>query len=163
MKSIIIILVLIPSFGLSQSPQEAPLPEKFNDLANVIHIDHYPSPVFASTDPDEPGTYFWKHTTTFFSPAEDIFIEEGGAYIFYNNKWNLRVAMSKKEISKYFDIPQGIMKAGEPYAFVKNWRRDSRLAGGWAMWYIMGKTSDGRKVFGVGKLDTVGKLYSEEK
>ncbi|MEM6806675.1 MAG: hypothetical protein AAF696_35065, partial [Bacteroidota bacterium] len=137
----------------------APLPDKFEGLEAFLTVDNFPNPVLASTDPDEPGTYFWKHTTTLFSPTEDITIEEGGAYLFYNNQWNLRVAMTAKKFSKLYDIPKGKMKAGQPYCFVDNWRTDSRLYGGWAMWYVIGKTTSGKRVYGVGKLDTVGKLY----
>lgn len=152
-------LLLIPLAAFSQTALDAPLPDKFEGLASILRVDHFPNPVLASTDSDEPGTYFWKHTTNLLSPTENITIEEGGAYIFYNDQWNLRVAMTAKEFCKLYKIPKGIMKAGQPYTFVENWRRDSRLYGGWAMWYVIGTTDSGKKVFGVGKLDTVGKLY----
>ena len=155
----IIMLWVAPLFSIGQEALTAPLPSKFEGLEAFLTVDNFPNPVLASTDPDEPNTYFWKHTTTLFSPTEDIIIEEGGAYIFYNNQWNLRVAMSAKEFSKLYDIPKGKMKAGQPYCFVDNWRSDSRLYGGWAMWYVIGKTKTGKRVYGVGKLDTVGKLY----
>lgn len=159
MKYLSISLFLLSTFAFAQTPLDAPLPEKFADLEPMITVDHFPSPVLASTDPNEPGTYFWKHTTTVFSPSSNIQIEEGGAYIFYNNQWNLRVSYTSKEFSKFFNIPKAMMKAGEPYSFVENWRRDTRLYGGWAMWYVIGKTEDGKRVYGIGKLDTVGELY----
>ena len=164
MKKLLCILLLGVFAGraVAQSPETAPLPAKFEGIENGIIVDHFPSPVWASTDPDEPGTYFWKHATSFISPTENIKIIEGGAYIFYNDQWNLRVEMNAKEISKLFDIPKTGLKAGEPYTFVKNWRRDSRLVGGWAMWYLIGETAEGKRVFGIGKLDTVGTLYDSE-
>lgn len=147
---------------LAQTPAEtAPLPEKLADLPQKLQVGHFPSPVLASTDPDEPGTYFWKHNSTLFSPTEDATIVEGGAYIYYNDQWNLRVSMSAKEFSKLFGVRKGLMKAGQPYTFVDNWRRDTRLYGGWAMWYVIAKLPSGERVCGIGKLDTVGKLYSE--
>jgi len=50
------------------------------------------------------------------------------------------------------------MKKGEPYAFIKNWRVGPKLFGGWAMWYVIGTTDSGERVFGVGRLDTVGEV-----
>ena len=148
---------------LAQSPENAPLPEKFTGIEPLISVDHFPSPVYASTDVDQPNTYFWKHNTTIFSPLENLTVVEGGAYIFYNDQWNLRVTYNQQEFSKLFHIPKGIMKAGQPYTFVDNWRRDTRLVGGWAMWYIIGRTSTGKLVYGIGKLDTVGSLYPNTK
>lgn len=144
---------------LGQSPQEAPLPEKFKGLEPLIVVDHFPSPVYASKDSNEPNTYFWKHTTTLFSSNEDITVQEGGAYIFYNQQWNLRVTYNQKEFCEFFNISKYVMKAGEPYTFIENWRRDSRLIGGWAMWYVIGDTASGKRVYGIGKLDTAGSLY----
>ncbi|MBX2875387.1 MAG: hypothetical protein KTR30_24945 [Saprospiraceae bacterium] len=146
----------------AQAPAEtAPLPEKLAALPQKLKVGHFPSPVLASTDPDEPGTYFWKHNSTLFSAQEDATIVEGGAYIYYNDQWNLRVSMSAKEFAKLFGVQKGLMKAGQPYTFVDNWRRDSRLYGGWAMWYVIAELPSGERVCGIGKLDTVGKLYGE--
>lgn len=158
-KYLILLLLGLPMLGFSQTAKDAALPAKFDGMEAILQVNHFPNPVLASIDSDEPDTYFWKHTTNLLSPTENITIEEGGAYLFYNDQWNLRVAMTAKEFSKLYKIPKGIMKAGQPYVFVENWRRDSRLYGGWAMWYVIGTTDAGRKVFGIGKLDTVGKLY----
>lgn len=144
----------------AQTPEEtAPLPTKLAELRPAIQVQHFPSPVLASQDVDQPGFYFWKHNTTIFSPASDIQIVEGGAYIYYNDQWNHRITYSKKEFAKLFGVPKGKMKAGEPYTFVENWRKDSRLYGGWAMWYLIGELPSGERVCGIGKLDTVGELY----
>ncbi len=161
--SILLLTILLSIPGLSgQAPAEtAPLPEKLAVLPQKLQVAHFPSPVLASTDPEEPGTYFWKHNSTLFSPMEDATIIEGGAYIYYNDQWNLRVSMSAKDFSKLFGVPKGVMKAGQPYTFVDNWRRDTRLYGGWAMWYVIAELPSGEKICGVGKLDTVGKLYDE--
>lgn len=166
MKTLLLILLSFLGHSIlaqSISPTSAPLPDKFDDLEALVEMTHFPSPVMASTDCDEPGTYFWKHTSTVFSPNENLTVLEGGAYIYYNDQWNLRVAMPAKEFSKHFNIPKGEMKAGQPYTFVDNWRRDASLRGGWAMWYIIAETASGEKVYGVGKLDTVGSLYKKSK
>ena len=162
-KYIIICFGLVSSILLfAQSPELAPLPPKFSSMSNVVQVNHFPSPVFASLDNDEPNTFFWKHTTSIMTPINDLTIEEGGAYIFYNDQWNLRVSLSAKEFSKLFGIQKGVMKAGQPYTFVDNWRRDKELRGGWAMWYVIGHTTSGNRVYGVGKLDTVGELYEAQ-
>ena len=142
----------------AQTPLDAPLPEKFKDLTEIVLVDNFPNPVKATTYENEPNKFFWKHTTTLLSLNENINIEEGGAYLFYNNQWNLRVAYKPKEFAKLFHIPKGEMKKGEPYTFVKNWRVGPELFGGWAMWYIIGRTDSGKQVFGVGRLDTVGEV-----
>lgn len=144
----------------AQTELEAPLPEKFAGITEMLTVHHFPSPVFASEDPDVSDRYLWKHNSSLFSPYKNITVLEGGAYIFYNDQWNLRVSMSAKEFSELFNIPNQKMKAGEPYTFVENWRYDSRLIGGWAMWYVIGIDSKNNKYFGVGKLHTVGEIYT---
>lgn len=160
-KSILLLSCLLAMQTLSaqSAPETAPLPKKLAELPQRLQVAHFPSPVFASTDPDEPGTYFWKHNSTIFSPTEEATIVEGGAYIYYNDQWNLRVSMSAKEFAKLFGVPKGIMKAGQPYTFVDNWRRDTRLYGGWAMWYVIAEMPSGERICGIGKLDTVGERY----
>jgi hypothetical protein len=145
---------------MAQNIWQAPFPSKFDGLDSVIWVEHFPSPVYASTDPDEGNNYIWKHNSSIMSPVVDLQVEEGGAYIFYNDMWNLRVSYSAKEFSNLFHIPKGRMKAGQVYTFPDNWRYDSSLIGGWAMWYVIGQTPDGKRVYGVGKLDTVGALYA---
>ncbi len=141
----------------SQSPSTAPLPERFDQLEPGLVIDHFPSPVFASTDPDrKDDRYYWKHNTAVLSPREEVEVLECGAYLYYNNQWNIRVRYSPKEFARLFKCRSARLKAGQPYTFVDNWRIDTRLSGGWAMWYVIGRTDAGKEVYGVGKLETVG-------
>jgi len=151
--------LLFTFLASAQTPQNAPLPERFKGLTEIILVDNFPNPVKATTYEEEPGRFFWKHTTTLLSTHENITIEEGGAFLFYNDHWNLRVAYKPKQFSKLFNIPKNRMKKGEPYTFVENWRVGPKLFGGWAMWYVIGRTDNGERVFGVGKLDTVGEVY----
>lgn len=157
------LILFSTTIGFGQDPLTTKLPEKFDGLEQIIMVNHFPSPVYASTDEDRPNEYFWKHNTAIFSPFEAIEILEGGAYIYYNDQWNLRITYNAKQFSKLYRVPKGKMKAGEPYTFVKNWRAQDRIFGGWAMWYVIGKTKDGKTVFGIGKLDTKDQLYSETK
>lgn len=153
--------ITISILSRGQDPLTAPLPSKFDGLEKAIIVDHFPSPVYASVDENEPETFFWKHNTSFMSTSDDITILEGGAYIYYNNQWNLRITYSAKELSALFDIGNKTIKAGQPYTFVDNWRRDSQLRGGWAMWYVIGLSADKRIIYGIGLIDTVGQLYGE--
>lgn len=157
---------LILLFGLwlslpayAQAPLHAPLPEKLDGLPQSITIHHFPNPLYATTDADEPGIYFWKHNTAVLSKTSDLQIEEFGAYIFYNDQWNRRVSYEAKQFDKWFGTKKSKLKAGQPYTFSENWRRDTRLAGGWAMWYVIGTNEAGERVCGIGKLETIGELY----
>lgn len=141
---------------IAQTALDAPLPERFNNLKEVLLVNHFPNPVYATTDQDSDFQYQWKHTTSVLSVQEAIQIESCGAYIFYNNQWNLRVDYEPKECAKLFDCPKAHMKKGQPYTFKDNWRTDNALRGGWAMWYFIGKTDSGEQVYGVGKIETVG-------
>ena len=154
-----ILFCIIYISAISQTPQHAPLPEKFENLHRGLILNHFPSPVYASSDPSQQEyQYFWKHTTSVLSTDSDIEIIECGAYIFYNQQWNLRVTYSPKDFADLFDCPNAVIKQGQPYTFKDNWRTDNRLAGGWAMWYVIGKNKEGNKVLGYEKLETVGAL-----
>ncbi len=146
---------------VAQTPLDAPLPNRFDGLQPYLQINHFPTPVYATTDKDVKAQYQWKHTTSVLSPAQNIQIDACGAYIFYNKQWNLRVNYDTKQCAKLFDCKKGKMKKGQPYTFKDNWRTDNRLYGGWAMWYFIGTSETGEKVYGVGKLDTVGELFKD--
>ncbi len=162
MKRIIIIFQLFLSIlSFAQSPADAPLPEKFSGMEPRVLINHFPATVYASEDPDSKDfKYFWKHNTAVLASQSNVEVIECGAYIFYNNQWNLRVSYDTKTFTKLFNCPEGKMKHGQPYTFSDNWRTDNRLFGGWAMWYIIGTDEFGQQVYGVGKLETVGTLYN---
>ncbi|MEM6700156.1 MAG: hypothetical protein AAF599_17260 [Bacteroidota bacterium] len=145
-------------FTFSQTALDAPLPERFDGLKEVLLINHFPNPVYATTDEDSEFQYLWKHTTSVLSVETAVQIESCGAYIFYNNQWNLRVDYQPKDCAKLFDCPKAKMKKGQPYTFKDNWRTDNALRGGWAMWYFIGRTDTGEQVYGVGKIDTVGEV-----
>lgn len=136
----------------------APLPAKFDGLKEGLLVNNFPQIVYASTDEDAKSNYQWKHTTSVMSLKESATITEFGAYIFYNNQWNLRVTMQPKEFDKLFDTKKGKLKSSQPYTYKDNWRNNDQLFGGWAMWYFIAETESGEKVYGVGKLKTVGSL-----
>jgi len=56
----------------AQTPLDAPLPEKFKGLKEIVLVDNFPNPVKATTYDSEPNKFFWKHTTTLLSLTENI-------------------------------------------------------------------------------------------
>lgn len=147
-----------------QAPAEAPLPGLLADLPRELVVHHFPSPTYASEDPDQTTyRYFWKHITTVLSPGEAIAVTGCGAYIFYDGRWNLRVRHTPKEFARLFHCRKARLKAGQPYTFPDNWRTDNRLTGGWALWYVIGQTEDGRTVCGYAALETVGEWITHQK
>ena len=142
-----------------QSPATSPLPDQFNGMPEKLSVNHFPSPVYASEDPDRSDyKYFWKHNTAVMAVDSDVEVTECGAYIYYNDQWNKRVTYDRKAFAKMFSCRKGVLKRSEPYTFPENWRTDNRLSGGWALWYIIGVDQSGRRVFGVKRLETVGEL-----
>lgn len=159
-----ILAAALPLVVLSaQSPQEAPLPGPLRALEATLVASHFPSPVYATTDDGRTDyRYFWKHNTSVMSPVEEVQVEECGAYIFYNEQWNLRVRYGVEDFASLFNCPKGKMKRSQPYTFTDNWRTDNRLLGGWALWYFIGTTASGKRVCGYARLETVGRLYGEQ-
>ncbi|NNE10025.1 MAG: YceI family protein [Gemmatimonadetes bacterium] len=145
------------------TPGDVPLPpEKFAGMRRALVFNHFPNPVSASTDPDQPGFNFWKHNTAIMSETDDVTLEEAGSYIYYNDQWNLRVTFTPEEFAGMFACPNALMKAGQPYTWADNWRTDERLYGGWACYYAIGVTASGERVYGTGPLETTGFYYFGE-
>ena len=158
---LILFLQLLLFQTIAQTPLDAPLPEKFKDLKEGLFVNNFPMKIYATTDENHKSMYQWKHTTSVLSLQEEMTIVEFGAYLFYNKKWNLRTTMYSKDFNKLFDTKKGILKKGQPYTWKDNWRTDNRLFGGRAMWYFITENADGERFYGIGRLETVGTLYSK--
>ncbi|WP_378178912.1 hypothetical protein [Aquimarina sp. SS2-1] len=162
MKRIIILLLLTYSISLSAQinygiPINDELPEKLKSLRKVIEVNNFPKTI----DPIKINDrYYWKHNTTILCKQSEIKIIEYGAFLFYNNQWNLRKTYPLKELNKNFGTKKEVMKQSEPYTWAKNWRSDNLLYGGWAMWYFIGITKDGETVCGYEKIETTDKLLN---
>ncbi len=118
--TILLTSLLYYQLAMAQNPETDTLPSKFDGLEQLIQVQHFPNPVYVSIEENEEGLFFWKHTTSLLSIKENIKVLEGGAFIYYNNQWYLRVAMGAKEFCKLYDIKNRIMKAGQPYTFKDN-------------------------------------------
>lgn len=162
MKSkITILLIFIFQISIAQvdygTPTNRPLPEKLQNLNIEIEVIHFPK----ENDPVKiKDKYYWKHATAILSKKGNIKIIEFGAYLFYNNKWNLRKSYDLKDLDKNFGTKKQIMLHGEPYVWAKNWRIDNRLFGGWAMWYFIGINDNGDKICGYETINTTSKLLN---
>ncbi|MFP2997463.1 hypothetical protein ABN763_16215 [Spongiivirga sp. MCCC 1A20706] len=134
------------------------LPNKLEGLERAIEVIHFPK----QNDPIKiDNTYYWKHMTSILCKQSDITISEYGAYLFYDGKWNLRKSYPLKELDKTFGTKKQKMKQAEPYTWVKNWRVDNNLFGGWAMWYFIGKDSTGKTVCGYETINTTNNLLNK--
>ncbi len=131
------------------------LPEKLTSLKRKIRVNHFPK---VNNPVKIKDRYYWKHATGIFTEETDITIIEYGAYLFYNGKWNLRKTYNIKELDKTFKTKNQKLLQGQPYVWSNNWRTDSRLFGGWAMWYFIGQTSEGKLICGYETIHTTDNL-----
>jgi len=139
------------------TPTNEPLPKKLQGLRKAILVNNFPSTI----DPVKiDKRYYWKHTTSILCKESEVVIEEYGAYLFYNEKWNLRKSKPLKELHKDFGTSKGIILQAEPYTWTQNWRTDENLYAGWAMWYFIGTTTNGEKVCGYQKIETTANLLN---
>ena len=88
------------------------------------------------------------------SPQEPAEIVEFGAYVYYNNQWNLRKKYDLKEFDKLFGSKKRTLLAAQPYTWNDNWRVGPQLFDGWALWYFIAKTKSGRTIIGFQSLYT---------
>ena len=139
------------------TPPQDSCPEKLENLRRAIQVQHFPQ----INDPIKiKDTYYWKHATSILSNESQITITEYGAYLYYNNTWNLRKSYNLKELDKSFGTKKQQLAQGEPYTWPKNWRTDKRLFGGWALWYFIGTTQDGETVCGYQMIHTTDNLLN---
>lgn len=155
LKIITLTILLISIKCASQikygTPTEQDLPEKLKNLKRDLVVKNYPKII----DPIKiKDRYYWKHNTMIFSKTDKVTIIEYGAYLFYNNKWNLRKSYPLKELNKNFNTKKEVLEKAQPYTWNNNWRTDSRLFGGWAMWYFIGTNSSGEKICGYEMIHT---------
>jgi len=139
------------------TPPKESIPEKLKSIRVAIEVTHFPE----ENDPIKiKDTYYWKHATAILCKESNIKVQEYGAYLYYNDTWNLRRAYPIKELDKLFGTKKQVMLQAQPYIFLENWRVDTNLFSGWALWYFIGKTKDGETVCGYGKIHTTSNLLN---
>ncbi len=163
MKAITLLLFLILCTFSAKAqveygtPEENQIPTRLKNLPRTIMVNHFPQEV----DPIKiENTYYWKHTTSILCKKSDVTIVEYGAYLFYNNTWNLRKSYPLKELDKTFGTEQEFLAQSEPYTWAKNYRTDERFFGGWALWYFIGKTATGELICGYKTINTTTNLLN---
>ena len=157
--SSILFILLVSASCYSQinygTPLKDNIPEKLKILDKEIIVKNFPNII----DPIKiEDRYYWKHNTLIFHKESNLTIIEFGAYLFYNDKWNLRKSYPLRELNKNFGTKNQVLKKAQPYTWNNNWRTDNRLFGGWAMWYFIGKTASGKTVCGYEIIHTTDKL-----
>ena len=145
-----------------QTPRESDLPQKLDTLDRLITVTHFPTKVHPIEDDQKKGLYYWKHNTAIYCETDQVVIEEFGAYIYYNGQWNLRVSFPAKELDKLFGTKKAMLKQAQPYTYVQNWRYATEVSGGWAMWYFIGKTRDGKRICGYQPLETTDTILPKK-
>lgn len=158
---ITLLLLVLFQFTYAQvdygTPTNEAVPEKLKDLKIGIEVMHFPK----ENDPIKiKDKYYWKHATAILSKESEIKIIEFGAYIFYNEQWNLRMSYDLKDLDKYFGTKEHIMLQGQPYVWAGNWRVGDQLFGGWAMWYFIGINDKGEAICGYETINTTSNLLN---
>ncbi|WP_299312556.1 hypothetical protein [uncultured Aquimarina sp.] len=162
MRTVILLLIAFSLNSLTAqiqygTPINDQLPEKLKSVRRAIEVNNFPKTI----DPIKiDKRYYWKHNTAILCKESEIKIIEYGAYLFYNDIWNHRKSYPLKELNKNFGTKKEVVKQSEPYTWSQNWRTDSSLIGGWAMWYFIGVTEDGETICGYEKIETTDKLLN---
>jgi len=160
MKQIFFLLMtLAASIATAQKLPDAPLPDIVQNNCDELFVTHFPPVVHVSTDKDRPGEYFWKHNTAVMS-VKDVKIVEFGAYIYYNDQWNHRATYGPKEFAKWFGCRKAHLKGGQPYTYNDNWRAQTSIFAGWALWYFIVEDEDGVRSCGYKPLYTSDQLLT---
>ena len=147
--------------GLSQvdygTPPRDLIPEKLSTMRKAIDVNQFPK---INNPIKIKDTYYWKHSTGIFCEESSITVTEFGAYIFYNDQWNLRASYPLKDLDKYFGTKNQQLNQAEPYTWTKNYRTGKDLFGGWALWYFIGTTKNGETVCGYETINTTANLVN---
>lgn len=140
-----------------ETPPEGLIPEKLQGIPVAIEVMHFPK----VNDPIKiKDSYYWKHATAVLSNQSEAKVVEYGAYLYYNDRWNLRKSYPLKELGKTFGIKNEQLLQGQPYIWTDNWRVGDSLFGGWALWYFIAETPAGEKICGYATIHTTDKLLN---
>ncbi|MGV6830453.1 MAG: hypothetical protein ACWA5P_02685 [bacterium] len=142
------------------TPPEDSYPSSLDGLERVIEVQHFPK----VNDPIQiKDLFYWKHSTAILSKSSEIKIIEYGAYLYYNDQWNLRKKYDLKDLDKSFKTKKQTLLQGQPYVWIDNWRVGDTLFGGWALWYFIGINENGQTVCGYENIHTTSNLLNNTK
>ncbi|PQB03520.1 hypothetical protein [Aureitalea marina] len=165
MRQLILYLFIITS-AISQAQvnygtpsPETPLPEVINKLERKLLVEHFPK---VNHPVQIESNYYWKHATVIYSKEGPVTIVEFGAYLYYNDQWNLRQQYPIKDFDKFFGTKNEQLLQGQPYVWTENWRVGDSLFGGWALWYFIGLTPEGDRICGYQTIHTTSNLLTSK-
>ncbi|WP_345071041.1 hypothetical protein [Hymenobacter fastidiosus] len=135
------------------------LPDKLRQVPVGLTLWHTPNPNYPEPDPATPGQYVWKHRTMVRNEVgEPLQVVECGSLIWYSAAgWQANLTETPAGFAELFNCPQGQLKPGATYTFVKNYRyagSAKSLYGGDALWYILAKDASGKLYKGFGLIET---------
>jgi len=134
------------------------LPERLRRVPVGLSLHHSPNPVYP--EPEAPGRFAWKHSTTVVADVADLEIVECGSFIWYDERgWQANIQLSPAQFAELFNCPGGRLRRGQAYVFPKNYRFASAegLYGGDALWYVLARDQNGQLYKGTGLIETEGK------
>ncbi|WP_374959490.1 hypothetical protein [Gilvibacter sp.] len=161
MRALAYVLLLLASLSWGQvnygTPPEGLIPEALEGIPKSLDVMQFPEVNHPVKIKDQ---YYWKHATAIMSNEAPVKIVEYGAYLYYNDQWNLRRKYPLSDLKKSFGIKDGQLLQGQPYVWADNWRVGDSLFGGWALWYFIAETPDGSKVCGYARIHTTDQLLN---
>ena len=140
------------------TPKEGEIPSRLKDLEKGIEVTHFPKINHPVKIED---SYYWKHATGLICNQDELTITEFGAYLYYNDQWNLRKIYDVKDFNKFFGAKKQVILQGQPYVWTENWRIGNQLFGGWALWYFIGTDSTGKSICGYATIHTTDNLLNK--
>ncbi|MCA8829178.1 hypothetical protein [Hymenobacter pini] len=171
MKTLLLFLLLAATAAAPLLAQTVPaawsnhrraLPDKLREVPVGLTLWHTPNPVYPEPNPEQPGAYVWKHSTTVRSEVGPLTVVECGSFIWYDERgWQQNMVETPAEFAELFQCPGARLQPGRAYTFVKNYRfADSvqHLYGGDALWYILARDAAGKLYKGMGLIETEATL-----
>ncbi|KUG06945.1 hypothetical protein [Solirubrum puertoriconensis] len=141
------------------------LPAKLRQVPVGLTLWHTPNPVYPEPNPEKPGQYVWKHSTSVRADVADLEIVECGSFIWYNESgWQANMRETPAEFAELFGCPQGKLLKGQTYTYERNYRYATsrqQLYGGDALWYILARDKNGRLFKGMGLIETEQQLQGD--
>lgn len=131
---------------LKKAGENSDMPSELEKIPNGIEIGHNPQTVSAVYN-EKDSMYYWFYKTSVKPVKEDIEITEFGAYSWVYDHWEFSTVTGKpfepKDFAEWYKCENSKMKKGKEYSDIDNWNRLRELQSGKALWYYIGKNSNG--------------------
>ncbi|MCO5948001.1 hypothetical protein [Mucilaginibacter flavidus] len=142
------------------------LPDRLRNIPTGIMIFHTPTPVWPELNTDTagyPGKYIWKHSTRVSTEAGTLDVIAAGSFIWWKDKgWTPNIDLNRQDFARYFNCPDGILKPGRTYTFLKNYRYGDAIYAGDALWFVLAKDKNGKIYKGFAVVETEGTLKTNQ-